>query len=597
MYRHRQTFPQKDVITSDVSDHECVYVTLNLAKKIQPPRYITYLSMRNFNHDAFLAELMMQPWDNIFESPNVDNKALLFSEYFAEVLDNNAPFVRKRKPKETCRWINRDCLDAKREKFQWLSQYRSTGNYIAGIMYRHFKTKERRLIRQAEREYINSQLQKNANNSRDIWNTMSYVLPRKQRKQLIPSERDQALCEQYNDHFISVGKCTAESARQQAISCGCSPDNQLPTLQTFNPEDQFYIRPVTEQEVRCSLLQMKSQKSPGLDSIKPYFLKVAMPVILPVLTHVINSTFRTNVFPRYWKHACVIPIQKIKGNLQPRNQRPISLLPICSKLCEKLILKQFMTYLDDNEKLSCYQNGSRPRYSTETAMLRVTNNIAASIDEKKVSLMISFDCSKAFDSVNHMRLLRRLQNVGVSDIAIKWFKSYLGERKQCVKINYCTSQSKAIHYGVPQGSVLGGLLFCLYVDPILSVINCGREMYVDDLVIYRSYSPSEHQLLNQTMNDDCVAISKWFCSNDLLLNAGKTQAVVFGTKTNVERIKPNINIKMNGEQVQLKDSIKYLGIQLDSCLTMKEHCQIVSSKCGQLLARISRIRYLLNEKN
>ena len=116
--------------------------------------------MRNFNHDAFLAELMMQPWDNIFESPNVDNKALLFSEYFAEVLDNNAPFVRKRKPKETCRWINRDCLDAKREKFQWLSQYRSTGNFIAEIMYRHFKTKERRLIRQAEREYINSQLQK-----------------------------------------------------------------------------------------------------------------------------------------------------------------------------------------------------------------------------------------------------------------------------------------------------------------------------------------------------------------------------------------------------------------------------------------------------
>ena len=234
--------------------------------------------------------------------------------------------------------------------------------------------------------------------------------------------------------------------------------------------------------------------------------------------------------PRSWKLAVVSPILKDGNHEEPNNDRPISLLPILSKVCERVALNQITPYLMSNERLSTRQSGNKKSYSTETSLIRTTDAILNAIDEKKTTAVVLLDMSKAFDTINHGILLNKLVDIGISPSCVAWFTSYLSDRRQVVRINSELSDPLPVVSGVPQGSILGPILFSIYVNDLpLVPRSCLTESYVDDTKLYISFPVHDWAKAVADLNADLLHIRNWCFENRLLLNPDKTKLIVYGT--------------------------------------------------------------------
>ena len=219
--------------------------------------------------------------------------------------------------------------------------------------------------------------------------------------------------------------------------------------------------------------------TPSIKNQTARVLKDSLPTILSAVTNLVNT------FARAWKLAEVIPLVKSGDADEPSNTRPISLLPIMSKILERAGHSQFVNFLEQNEKIANLQNGNRQLHSTETALLFLTDEILKNMDDKKVSVIVLLDMSKEFDSIRHDLMLSKLCSIGVSNAACNWFGSYLSQRNQVVNIANCISDPLPLSVGVPQGSILGPVLFTLYVNDLLLVPkHCQAMGYEDDTKIF-----------------------------------------------------------------------------------------------------------------
>ena len=250
-------------------------------------------------------------------------------------------------------------------------------------------------------------------------------------------------------------------------------------------------------------MSFSSNKAPGLDKVTMSVIKDALPCILPVLTDIVNRSLLSSVFPVAWKISEVIPLPKDGDHEIPNNNRPVSLLPAASKICERVALNQLMTYMTTKRRLSEHQSGNKKLHSCETLNVMITDKALEAMDAKKVTLVVLLDLSKAFDSIDHATLLAKLQALGVSRASLDWFKSYLSGRLQCVRIGAETSSLQGISHGVPQGSILGPALFTIYLNNIPSIPDvCSLESYVDDSKLYLSFPVAEASNVIQQINKD-----------------------------------------------------------------------------------------------
>ena len=241
------------------------------------------------------------------------------------------------------------------------------------------------------------------------------------------------LAEEFNKFFISVRETAAHSAANLASAHGLATKEVTPRVFDTS-EDLFMFEPVSSSEVKKVIMQMPSNKAPGFDKVSVSVIKDCLPHILPSITSLINSSFTNNTFPKAWKRSEIVPLPKEGDFEQPCNNRPISLLPALSKVSETIALNQFTTYLAKHSKLTPHQSGNKKLHSTETLGLLVSDHIYRAMDDKKVTAMVFTDLSKAFDSLSHPVLLTKLHNLGVSENALAWFKSYLSERLQTTRV-------------------------------------------------------------------------------------------------------------------------------------------------------------------
>ena len=358
----------------------------------------------------------------------------------------------------------------------------------------------------------------------------------------------------------------------------------------------FILHHVTSEVVLKYLLHIRTNAC-GVDGINSKMLKLCVPYCIFALTHIVNFSISSNVYPIIWKKAHVKPLPKVKNPTEFKDYRPISLLPTLSKILERVVYAQVSTYLTDHDLLNSNQSGFRSKHSTTTALLKISTDIIDSIDRGDATILTLLDYSKAFDTINHNLLLSKLTSLGFMDQSIKWFKSYLNNRCQRVFRNDKLSDWANINNGVPQGSILGPLLFIILSQDISNVIrNSSHHLYADDTQVYTSSTLNTLHNSVTNLNNDLTFIKSWSLNNGLKLNESKCVSMFLASPYNINQIKTlNLSpISISDFSLPSVSQCKNLGVIFDTHMSWEPHINSLISKSYYKLRNLYRFKNFLS---
>ena len=329
----------------------------------------------------------------------------------------------------------------------------------------------------------------------------------------------------------------------------------------------------------------------GLDKISARLLKSSANTITPSVTKLLNLSIRTGKFPKSWKCSKITALFKSCDRTNASNYRPISILPTLSKILEKTVHSQLYQYVVTNNLLTRKQFGFRKGLSTVSALTSFADEVLLNMEQGKLCGAVFLDLTKAFDTVDHGILLRKLSEIGLCENSLQWFRSYITDRKQRTCCGNELSDELPVTHGVPQGSILGPLLFVIYINDLPSILDaCQASFYADDTVIY--YYGSSSQELTDKLNQDLLAVAKWLNEPKLTLNLDKTKCMLIGSNRKLES-KVALTVSIFDHYVNDVTCFKYLGILISSDFTWTNHVQYMAGKINQRLGLLRRIKHLL----
>lgn len=349
--------------------------------------------------------------------------------------------------------------------------------------------------------------------------------------------------------------------------------------------NSFNFDRINGNDIILALFSIQSN-AVGLDNIPLKFLKIILPFVLPFLEHLFNTIISTSKFPAQWKRVKVIPIFKKRGVSDISNLRPISLLCVLSKVFEKIIKEQISIYVNDMNFLHPFQSGFRKKHSTETALLKVHDDIALAVDKKGVALLLLLDFSKAFDRVSHTKLINKLISLyNFSDSSARLIDSYLKNRYQTVFSNGLLSPFLLCESGVPQGSILGPLLFSLFINDLPLVLrHCSVHMFADDVQIY--YCTKQNPNMDEicaNVNNDLEEVNNWSALNSLPINPTKTKAMLICNQRDIPQTPA---ILMNGTVIEFIFEVNNLGLIFKNNLEWDSQ---INSQCRKIYIALKQL--------
>ena len=344
---------------------------------------------------------------------------------------------------------------------------------------------------------------------------------------------------------------------------------------------------VNRQEIDKFCKEIEITKSSSIPNLSSRILKDAFLSQIDKLYHLFDQIFKTGIFPNLWKYATVIPLKKNGNSNLVTNLRPISLLPLPSKIIEKIIHNRMIHHLEINDYLDKNQGGFRKNHSTINTTVNLTNDIFNAINVRHVTLTTFIDMAKAFDTVNHKILITKLQKLGFTGNLLKLLQNYLTDRKQCTAANGITSDLQDVICGIPQGSTVGPLFFILYINDLSSILKrCKYQLYADDTVLYLS---GDAENIVDPMNIDLLSFKNWCTQNKLTINVKKTKYVIFGLKSQIKKIGAH-GICIDDTHIERVNSYKYLGVTLDAMLNYNCHLSNCLSIASHKIFLLSKVR-------
>ena len=365
--------------------------------------------------------------------------------------------------------------------------------------------------------------------------------------------------------------------------------------------DQF--SQLSENDV-VKLIKCSAKKTCKLDAMPTMLVVNCVDPLLPVITKMINLSLSTGCFSDEWKCAIVNPLLKKAGlDLIFNNYRPVSNLQYISKLTEKAVYEQVHLHTESNTDINpLLQSAYRKQHSTETALLKVMNDILLKMNSQHVTLLVMLDLSAAFDTVNHKILLERLQHdIGISGVPLQWFQSYLSNRSQRIDVQGTLSQNFSLECGLPQGSCLGPLLYIIYTSKLFKIIEHhlpDAHCYADDTQLYLSFRPTDglsSQIDAIQAMERCIKdIRHWMISNRLLLNDDKTEFLLIGTRQQLNKVE-SIPLKVGAMDIEPISCVRNLGAWFDSTLSMGTHINKVCKSGFYYLHNLRKIRKYLSQ--
>ena len=433
----------------------------------------------------------------------------------------------------------------------------------------------------------------NKDNPSELWKTLNELISRNKSgtsPSCIISEDNNTITDSksiatvLNEYFTLIGTKLADKIKSTFQPKPLQPSSNLPFSFEFEEVDIALVH----QELSC----LKTNKATGLDQISAKLPKDSASTIAYSLTKIINASLVSETFPDIWKKGKIIPLFKCNDPTAPNNYRPITILPVLSKIMERIVHRQIYKYLQEHKLITSDQFGFRPYLSTNVALTRVTEEILYNMDNKLITGAVFIDLRKAFDTVDHTLLLTKLRHIGFSAPVINWFTSYLSSRTAVTSINNITSCRKPVTVGVPQGSILGPLLFLIYINDLPQRLkNCKSILYADDTLIY--YTARTKTELQEKINEDLNSLSQWLNNNLLTLNYEKTKFMIFANKK--QPISDSIvDINIQNKKILQEKSFEYLGVTLTSDLTWHEHVDNMMTKINQRLGVLRRIKEYLD---
>ena len=373
-----------------------------------------------------------------------------------------------------------------------------------------------------------------------------------------------------------------------------TPDYVPPAFNTF--------KPVTEDDVRKCINESPT-KSCLLDPLPTFLLRDCLDILLPSIIKLVNYSLSDGSFPSAFKRAVVTPLIK-KASLPKndlKNYRPVSGLCFLSKLVERVVAKQLTSHININKLNNPHQSAYKPGHSTETALLSIKNEVHLSLARGESTALVLLDLSAAFDTIDYSSLLSYLKSwFGLGGTVLKWFASYLGDRCQVVKIGSTLSELSKLIYGVPQGSVLGPLLFSLYTTSLSKIIRLHLHIkfhfYVDDTQLYIHLSHKDALAALARLNACILDVQQWMSLSKLKLNPEKMEFIVFGSKSQRQKISSYFPVSIFGSLIHPVDSVRNLGVWFDAEFSFSEHVKRTCKACFLQMRDLHRIRqYLTTE--
>ncbi|PIK39278.1 hypothetical protein BSL78_23886 [Apostichopus japonicus] len=468
-------------------------------------------------------------------------------------------------------------------------------------LYRFWRNKVTCLIRSAKQNYFKKEISKNVGNTKEIWKILKNVqsmnhdtnnegpsILRVDDKNITGNAN---IVEMFNSFFTSVARSYTDTTHSNFDSSSI----ERHICPKIPPDETFEIPCISENFVFKYLTTLDASKATGVDELSAKILKMSGPHIYASITRIINISIRTNTFPSRWKVAKVIPIFKSNSRQDLSNYRPISILPVLSKILEKHVHIALTSFLKKFDLLEIAQSGFRSKHSCETALLHVMELWMEAIDKGQLTGAVLLDLRKAFDLVNHDILIKKLKLYQFSSATIEWFKSYLMNRSQYVVMKGTASSCMNISNGVPQGSILGPLLFLIYINDFsLCLTHCKADMYADDTTFHISCSNVES--LQSKLNFDAKNVSNWCKNNKMAINTSKTKSMLICSRQRYDNLRGqrNISVKMNDIVLENSDTEKLLGVRIDAHLTWQAQIDYICSTISTRLALLRRIKQYLD---
>lgn len=565
------------ITESDMSDHKQIYLELVHCKP-EPIKTVEYQAINYTN--------LYKTIENV-TNKNPDSDYDIFEKNLTEnILLNKVTKTKKNNPPRQD-WINKHILSAidKRNTLRLYCKRNPNDNQVKEEL-----IKERKILAQdiqrTKQQFYYEAFMGCKNKPAKIWNLINKLSYNKIKDTTVPAKLQtetgeitsvQEICEHFNEYFSTIGESLANKIPTEyhhdsfASASGC---------QTGPSEEKLSkMTPTTKEEVVKIIDNLNLNIASGIDGINSKTIKCIKNLIAPELTKCINKCLDLGVFPCSLKIAKVTPIFKSGSKSDPSNYRPISVLPIISKVFEKILYNRLETFLDCKKILHDKQYGFRRKSNTLSATIDLTTKIKINIDKKHIAFGVFIDLKKAFDTVSHSKLLEKLNHIGVTGVAHKILVSYLENRHQVTKIGECQSNSKPITYGVPQGSILGPLLFLIYINDINEIgLRGDITLYADDTSLFY-FGHSINTIVSEAQND-LNLLHKWFQYNLLTINISKTNYIIFKAKN--KKITDFEPLHINSQQIKRSHCEKYLGLLLDESLSWTNHIEKIKSKLSTI---------------
>ena len=589
--RDEETLVTKAGTCEGLSDHCGIYCYIKAETNIEEEE-ITCRSYKSFNPDSYREDVKKYVEESSF-SESMQRKDLnaafnTWLEALQKAANIHAPF-RTFKPKKNqvnIPWFTSELQEITKTKNLYLKLYRLFQKSEDKEKYKIAKNKQTHLKKKCKREYYTKRINEYIGDPRKMWSILKDVINHNYHEDTVPDILNGNTANRFNKYFATVG-----IEVQKKLNIVFAPFK-------LNHKGIFQFHPETSEKIEQLIQRIKPNVATGIDELPAKLIKEAAPVIMEDLKNIVNLSYESKVFPDRLKIATVKALHKKGDNNDPSQYRPVSILTIISKVFERSAVDQLVTYYNYHNLLNPRQHAYRKYHSTTTSLFELIETIKKHIDNGNLVAIAAMDLSKAFDSLAHNLILKKLDMLGLNETATTWVKSYLTNRKQLVKFGKIKSNIECIESGVPQGSILGPLLFITCTNDMLEEMDeYDIFTYADDMQIV--IKGKNVQELGTKLESAIEKANDYYNSNSLLCNPTKTEVMLLGTQmrlASADDLKVEVT---NGEETKIltgEKSLKLLGVHIDQSLNWNRQITHVKQKAINSIRNLHRINHIIPMK-